>query len=134
MLVLSIIYQSRKAYKLLSKLFTLPSKRTLQNSLHKHKGYTRLNEAIFHALEGTLWPLGAASLRYVTLKYEGTALPCIPSSLVEMYLFPLVDLGGMLDTCTPFRVHHKNPLTNVGKPDENCSGGNCRERFWLLKR
>ena len=34
----------------------------------------------------------------------------------------------------PFGVHHKNPLTNVGKPDENCSSWNSRERFWLLKR
>ena len=45
----------------------------------------------------------------------------------------LADPGGMLDTCPPFEVHHKNPLTNVGKPDEKCSGGNSRERFWLQK-
>ena len=38
--------------------------------------------SILCMLQGTLWSLGPVLLRCVTLKYEGTALLCIPSSLV----------------------------------------------------
>ena len=51
MLAHSIFYQSRKAYKLLSKLFTLKSKRTLQNSLQNTKVMPGFNEPIFDTLE-----------------------------------------------------------------------------------
>ena len=50
MMVLSIFYNSREAYSLLSKLFALPSKRTLQRSLQNTNVMPGFNDAIFDAL------------------------------------------------------------------------------------
>ena len=49
-MALSIFYNSRKAYSLLSKLFALPSKRTLQRSLQNTNVMPGFNDAIFDAL------------------------------------------------------------------------------------
>ena len=51
MLALSIFYQSCKAYKLLSKLFTLPSKRTLQQSLQRTNVMPGFSDSMFAALK-----------------------------------------------------------------------------------
>ena len=51
MMALSIYYQSPKAYKLLSKLFALPSKRTIQHSLENTNVKPGFNDAVFHALQ-----------------------------------------------------------------------------------
>ena len=51
MFALSIYYQSQKAYKLLRKIFYLPSKSTLQKTLQKTSIYAGLNEKILHAVE-----------------------------------------------------------------------------------
>ena len=50
MMALSIFYNSRKAYCLLSKLFALPSKRTLQRSLQNTNVMPGFNDAIFDVL------------------------------------------------------------------------------------
>ena len=50
-MALSIYYQSPKAYKLLSKLFALPSKRTIQCSLENTNVKPGLNDAVFDALQ-----------------------------------------------------------------------------------
>ena len=49
MMTLSILYNSRKEYILLAKLFTLPSKRTLQRSLQNIHVMPGFNDAIFDA-------------------------------------------------------------------------------------
>ena len=51
MMALSIFYQSQKAYKLLSKLFALPSKRTLQRSLERTNIMPGFDNSIFAALK-----------------------------------------------------------------------------------
>lgn len=51
MLALSIYYQSRKAYKLLRKIFILPSKPTIQRSLQNTNIYPGFNDTIFEALK-----------------------------------------------------------------------------------
>ena len=51
MMALSIFYHSRKAYRLLSKLFALPSKRTLQKSLQDTNLAPGFNDLIFDALK-----------------------------------------------------------------------------------
>lgn len=51
MMALSIFYQSRKAYQLLSKLFALPSKRTLQRSLQKTNIMPGFSDTVFDALK-----------------------------------------------------------------------------------
>ena len=50
-MALSIYYQSPKAYKLLSKLFALPSKRTIQCSLENTNVKPGFNDAVFHDLQ-----------------------------------------------------------------------------------
>ena len=50
-LALSIFYHSRKAYRLLSKIFCLPSKSTLLRSLRKSNLSPGFNDKIFSALE-----------------------------------------------------------------------------------
>ena len=66
MMALSIFYKSRKAYNLLSKLFTLPSKQTLQKSLQNINILPGFKKAILDALQMKivsmdqktgLWPL-----------------------------------------------------------------------------
>ena len=51
MLALSIFYHSRKAYKLLQRVFCLPSKRTLQRSLAKSNIAPGFNDNVFSALK-----------------------------------------------------------------------------------
>ena len=51
MMALSIFYQSRKAYGILSKLFALPSKRTLQRSMHNTNVMPGFVDTIFDALK-----------------------------------------------------------------------------------
>ena len=51
MMALSIYYQCPKAYKLLSKLFALPSKRTIQDSLESTNVKPGFIDAVFHALQ-----------------------------------------------------------------------------------
>ena len=50
-MALSIYYQSPKAYNLLSKLFALPAKRTIQCSLENTNVKPGFNDAVFHALQ-----------------------------------------------------------------------------------
>ena len=50
MLCLSIFYQSRKAYKLLARIFKLPSISTLKRTLRKSNVYPGFTEKIFEAL------------------------------------------------------------------------------------
>jgi len=47
---MSIMYQSRKACKLLQKIFTLPSQRTLQRDLQRCNVYPGFNATIFRTL------------------------------------------------------------------------------------
>ena len=51
MLALSIFYQSRKAYRILSKLFALPSKKTLQRAMQKTNIMPGFVTFIFEALK-----------------------------------------------------------------------------------
>ena len=51
MLTLSIYYQSRKAYKLLSKIFILPSRSTLQRSLQNTNISPGFNNTVLDALK-----------------------------------------------------------------------------------
>ena len=51
MFALSIFYHSRKAYRILQKLFVLPSKTTLKELLGKSKVYPGFDSNIFDALE-----------------------------------------------------------------------------------
>ena len=51
MLALSVFYQSQKAYKLLSKLFALPSKRTLQKYMQNTNIMPGFNDGVFDALK-----------------------------------------------------------------------------------
>ena len=51
MMALSIFYQSRKAYKVLSKLFALLSKQTLQRSMQNTHVMPGFTDAIFNALK-----------------------------------------------------------------------------------
>ena len=51
MMALSIFYQSRKAYRIFSKLFALPSKRTLQRSMQNTNVMPGFIEPIFAALK-----------------------------------------------------------------------------------
>ena len=51
MLALSIFYHSRKAYRLLSKLFCLPSKSTLLRSLRKFNLSPGFSDKVFDALK-----------------------------------------------------------------------------------
>lgn len=50
-MALSVYYHSRKAYNVLSKLFTLPHKSTLRRVIRKSKIYPGFHEQIFRALE-----------------------------------------------------------------------------------
>ena len=51
MLALSVFYQSRKAYRLLSKLFALPSKRTLQKYMQNTNIMPGFNDGVFDVLK-----------------------------------------------------------------------------------
>ena len=51
MMALFIFYQSREAYRLLSKLFVFPSKRTLQRSLQSTNILPDFNDVEFDALK-----------------------------------------------------------------------------------
>ena len=51
MLALSVFYQSWKAYRLLSKLFALPSKRTLQKYIQNTNIMPGFNDGVFDALK-----------------------------------------------------------------------------------
>ena len=51
MLALSLYYHSKKAYKLLSKMFKLPSKSTLQRTLQRSNVYPGFSEKVFSALK-----------------------------------------------------------------------------------
>ena len=51
MLALSVFYQSQKAYKQLSKLFALPSKRTLQKYMQNTNIMPGFNDGVFDALK-----------------------------------------------------------------------------------
>ena len=53
-MALSIFYQSQKAYKLLSKLFALPSIRTLQRSLQNTNIFPGFNDSVFAALKAKI--------------------------------------------------------------------------------
>ena len=57
MLALSVFYQSQKAYKLLSKLFALPSKRTLQKYMQNTNIMPGFNDGVFDALKLKIWIL-----------------------------------------------------------------------------
>ena len=51
MLALSVFYQSWKVYRLLSKLFALPSKRTLQKYMQNTNIMPGFNDGVFDALK-----------------------------------------------------------------------------------
>ena len=51
MLALSIFYHSRKAYKIIGKIFAMPSKRTLQRALQKCDVVPGFSEQLFDALK-----------------------------------------------------------------------------------
>jgi len=51
MFAMSIFYQSRKCYKLLRKIFCLPSERTLQRTLQNCSLYPGFSKQFFHALK-----------------------------------------------------------------------------------
>ena len=51
MLALSIFYHSRKAYKIIGKLFAMPSKRTLQRALQKSNIAPGFTDSLFSALK-----------------------------------------------------------------------------------
>ena len=73
MLALSIFYQSRKAYRLLSKLFALPSKRTLQKSLQNTNIAPGFNDAIFQALKLKVTTMHQND-KYVSLVFDEMSL------------------------------------------------------------
>ena len=50
MLALSLYYHSKKAYKVLSRLFELPSRSTIQSTLQKANVYPGFSEKVFSAL------------------------------------------------------------------------------------
>ena len=73
MMALSIFYQSRKAYGILSKLFALPSKRTLQRSMHNTNVMPGFVDTIFDALKIKTSTLEEKD-KYVALVYDEMTL------------------------------------------------------------
>ena len=73
MLALSIFYQSRKAYRLLSKLLALPSKCTLQKSLQNTNIAPGFNDAIFQPLKLKVTTMHQND-KYVSLVFDEMSL------------------------------------------------------------
>ena len=73
MMALSIFYQSRKAYNLLSKLFALPSKWTLQKSLQNTNILPGFNKAILDTLQIKIVSMDQKD-RFVALVFDEMSL------------------------------------------------------------
>ena len=73
MMALSIFYQSHKAYKLLSKLFALPSARTLQWSLQNTNILPGFNDSVFRALKTKIDAMNDKD-RYVAVIFDEMVL------------------------------------------------------------
>lgn len=72
MFALSIQKQSPRGYKLLKKIFALPSRRTLSNFLHQIPFKTGINEHIFSALQKTCNSF--AKEKYCSIVFDEMAL------------------------------------------------------------
>ena len=73
MMALSIFYQSRKAYGILSKLFALPSKQTLQRSMQNTNVMPGFVDTIFDALKLKISALDDKD-KYVALVFDEMTL------------------------------------------------------------
>ena len=83
-------------------------------------------------MSGSFFMSSVVYQEHINRVHQAELASCVTKCLAV--LTTLADPEGMLNVHPPFGVHYKNPLTNVERPDENCSGGNSRERFWPLKK
>lgn len=75
MFALSVYYHSRKAYRLLGKLFTLPCKTTLTKLLGNSKIYPGFNENLFQAIQKKVQSLSNRDKQCVLL-FDEMAIKC----------------------------------------------------------